>query len=337
MHDERHRCGGYFAYSSKEEAMADLIEPAPAPAARVYALDRPAQVREMMARVSEPRLRAVIEKLSGFHNRYFNTETGVASSGWIKEEWSAIAKDRKDISVSAYAHTWPQPSIIATIKGSKEPETVIVLGGHADSIGSMWGGADRPAPGADDNASGIAVLTEALRTIVESGYRPERTVKFIAYAAEEVGLRGSKDIASAFKAQGVDVAGVVQFDMTSFAGSGNMIYLISDFTSAPQNKYLGRLIDEYVGIPWGETKCGYGCSDHASWTRSGFSASFPFEATKAGANGNIHSVRDTLASAGGNADHSTNFAKLAVAYVVETAKAGKAHLAASRRAQKAAH
>jgi leucyl aminopeptidase len=69
------------------------------------------------------------------------------------------------------------------------------------------------APGADDNASGIAVVTETLRAIIASGFKPKRTIKFIGYAAEEVGLRGSKAIAQDYKNQGLNIVGVAQFDM----------------------------------------------------------------------------------------------------------------------------
>ena len=51
------------------------------------------------------------------------------------------------------------------------------------------------APGADDDASGIATLTEVIRVALANGWKPKRTVKFMGYAAEEVGLRGSNAIA----------------------------------------------------------------------------------------------------------------------------------------------
>ena len=67
------------------------------------------------------------------------------------------------------------------------------------------------APGSDD-ATGVATLTETLRIALASGWKPKRTVKFMAYAAEEVGLRGSNAIAQQFKANGVNVVGVLQLD-----------------------------------------------------------------------------------------------------------------------------
>jgi leucyl aminopeptidase len=95
--------------------------------------------------------------------------------------------------------------------------------------------------------------------------------------------------------------------------------MMTDFTNAAQNEFLGRLIDEYVKVPWGYSKCGYGCSDHASWTNAGFPASMPFESTMGDINKAIHTDKDTIENAGGNANHAAKFAKLAIAYMVELA------------------
>ena len=107
--------------------------------------------------------------------------------------------------------------------------------------------------------------------------------------------------------------------MTNFQGTKTLdIVMMRDYTNDDQNNFIGSIIDRYVpGIKWGFDKCGYGCSDHASWHAQGFPASMPFEARKNDMNGNIHTARDTLAASGGNANHAAKFAKMAVAYVVE--------------------
>lgn len=327
MHAKFNRCGGFFAHETRESAETDLAAPASA-AEGSYTIDRKEIVEPMVKLVDEREMESTISNLSGFNNRYYTSGTGVAAASWIKDRWNAVAQGRNDISVELRAHSgWSQPSVIATIRGSRNSGEVVVLGGHLDSIAGWYGGANARAPGADDNASGIAVLTEALRVLAASGYKPDRTIQFIGYAAEEVGLRGSKEIAEEYKNGGVGVVGVAQFDMTNFAGSGSQIYLVDDYTSAAQNAFMGRLIDDYVGIGWSTTRCGYACSDHASWTRVGFPASTPFESSKDGMNRNIHTARDTLANSGGNAKHASHFAKLAVAYMVEMGKGGLAKTA----------
>src|SRR5690606_7435874 len=86
----------------------------------------------------------------------------------------------------------PQPSVILTIPGSTLPDEIVILGGHQDSTRSgCSSNANCVAPGADDDASGIAVLTEVIRVALANDFAPQRTVQFMAYAAEEVGLVGS--------------------------------------------------------------------------------------------------------------------------------------------------
>ena len=142
----------------------------------------------------------------------------------------------------------------------------------------------------------------------------------MGYAAEEVGLRGSDEIAKDFRAKDVKVVGKMQLDMTNYKGSEEDIVLVSDYTNRAQNEFTSQLIEEYVQVKWGWTSCGYACSDHASWHRQGFPASMPFEALKDDMNSKIHTKDDTLENSGGHAGHAKNFAKLALSFVIEMAK-----------------
>lgn len=240
---------------------------------------------------------------------------------WIKERWEEIAGSREDVSVEFYEHQgFPQPSVILTITGSEFPAEILVLGGHGDSIAGYFGAKRKRAPGADDNASGIATLTEIIQVAMLHEFKPKRTVQFMAYAAEEVGLVGSKRIAKAYKEANRHVVGVLQLDMTNFKGADEDIFIFEDFTNAAQNAFLTQLIEEYVKVSWSTSECGYGCSDHASWSRNGYPASFPHEASMRKSNKKIHTKKDTISQSGDNAEHAAKFAKLGVAYLVEMAK-----------------
>lgn len=320
-HEEHKRCGGYFAFKTQEEALRFVKESKENlninSLLTDYRINQEEQVKKAIANAQESSMRSVIDKLSSFNNRYYKSETGVQSQEWLKEYWTGLTSARSDISVELFSHSsFPQPSVIATIKGKSDD--VIVIGGHADSIAGWWGRTNAHAPGADDNASGTATVTEILKVLSESGYQPEKTIKFMAYAAEEVGLLGSKDIAQSFKRAGVNVVGVLQLDMTNFNGSNDDITLITDYTNEAQNNFLGTLIDTYLtDLSWGRDTCGYACSDHASWTSQGYPASIPFETRKNDMNGRIHSSGDTLDYMGGTADHALKFAKLGLAFVIE--------------------
>ena len=140
----------------------------------------------------------------------------------------------------------------------------------------------------------------------------------MAYAAEEVGLRGSKEIAANFKANNVNVVGVMQLDMTNFKGSANDIYIFTDYTDSSQNTFVANLIKTYQpSVTIGYDVCNYGCSDLASWTAQGYFASLPFESSFSASNKNIHTANDTFASTGNQALHSLKFAKLAASFAIE--------------------
>jgi leucyl aminopeptidase len=273
----------------------------------------------MLAKMQEKNIEATIVALAGFANRYYMSRSGVDAANWLTSAWRHLGAGRDDVSVSQFAHkAYPQPSVTLTIAGSDLSEEVVVVGAHLDSILSVGMSEKAIAPGADDDASGVASMTEAARAIIDSGYRPRRTIHLIAYAAEEVGLRGSQEIARQFKQVGRIVAGVLQLDMTNFKGAANDIYLFTDYTNAQQNAFVAELASVYLpGLKIGYDKCGYGCSDHASWHAQGYPASMPFESSSARDNPYIHTAKDTFANSGGQASHALKFARLAAAYMVE--------------------
>jgi len=76
-------------------------------------------------------------------------------------------------------------------------------------------------------------------------------------------------------------------------------------------------VQSYSLLKWVNTLCGYGCSDHASWTAVGYRSTFPFESQFSKRNPYIHSASDTLAHA--SFPHALEFAKIGLGFVVELA------------------
>lgn len=205
-----------------------------------------------------------------------------------------------------------QKTLKARIEGLSNPDEVIIIGGHLDSTAFRG-----HAPGADDNASGSSNVLEILR-VASQLKTPKRSIEFFWYAAEEVGLVGSSEIAKDYKSEGVDVIAVMQLDMTGFAGSGVFnIANITDYTSPWLQKILLDLNKHYARAIVHESKCGYGCSDHASWYRQGFNTVFPIEAKFRESNRSIHSPRDVIDKL--NFEHSLVFAKLGLSFILELA------------------
>lgn len=321
IHERSQHCGGFMVHESLADAY-DAIAAQDREAVRPgldYTLDRAAVVRAVLPAVDAARIHETIRELSAMQNRYYQSETGAAASRWLRDRWRSLT-DRTDVTIELVDHGYAQKSLVLTIPGSTRASEVVVIGGHLDSIAP--GGTSSTAPGADDDASGIATLTEVLRALLAADYRPARTLQFMAYAAEEVGLRGSLRIARDYQQRHIDVVGVLQLDMTNYQGSDKDIWLMKDFTSAAQNTFLTRLIDSYVGATWGLDACGYACSDHAAWHRSGFPASMPFESRTRDRNRKIHTRNDTLETSGNNAAHAVKFARLAAAYAIELGKGG---------------
>lgn len=330
LHRELRHCGGFMYHATEVDgrralAMADAVPP-PSLTRPAYSISNQAVVTPMLQQMQEANIRDTITGLTGFANRDYTSAPGIAASNWLKDKWTALANGRDHISVAQYAHLrYGQRSVIATIEGSNKAGEVIVLGAHLDSINMLGTRDTTKAPGADDDASGVAGLTEVLRVVAAAGYKSRRTIKLIAYAAEEVGLRGSQEIAQEYKKNGTNVVGVMQLDMTNFKGSDKDIYIFTDYTNEPQNQFLVKLVNAYLPtLTIGYDECGYACSDHASWHAQGYAASMPFEAEIKKDNPLIHTANDTLTNSGSQAVHALKFARLAAAYAVELGSEGAA-------------
>lgn len=319
IHQGLGQCGGFMYHTGEAEARAALERRRVVSPARPYAIAQRELIEPMLANMREQHIESTLLALSGFTNRYYRSRSGVDDANWLLSAWRELGAGREDISVVQVAHRgYPQPSVILSIAGTDLAGESVVVGAHLDSILVLGMSETARAPGADDDASGVASLTEALRALIESGYRPRRTIHAVAYAAEEAGLRGSQEIAHQFRQGGRKVAGVLQLDMTNYKGAANDIYLITDYTNSQQNAFIAQLIGAYLpGLTLGYDRCGDGCSDHASWDAQGYPASMPFESSLARDNPAIHTARDTLANPGGQTAHALKFARLAAAYMVE--------------------
>lgn len=331
IHDKVNRCPGFIVHDDREDAVAALLTAGRLAAKHglpvVLEIDQQATVGALLPMLVEANVLATISHLStAYVNRYYQNPTGTASAQWIRDLWAGYAGARLgvDVTVELYAHSgYPQPSVILTLTGSTRPDQIVVLGGHLDSIRSGGTGTTTSAPGADDNASGIAALSEALRVLMVSGHVPERTIKFIGYAAEEVGLRGSADIAEDHAAAGAVVVGVMQLDMTAYNGSVEDVALIDDFTNPDLSDFVAELLDTYQpDVTWTTSTCGYACSDHASWHREGFPTVMPHEARASQNNPTIHGASDNLATIGNTAAHALKFTKLGLTFAIEAGSGG---------------
>ena len=102
-------------------------------------------------------------------------------------------------------------NVIATLRGSTSPDRMYVVSGHIDSRVTDVLNATSDAPGADDDASGVALIIELARVL--SKRAPEATIVFTAVTAEEQGLYGSGYQAAQYKAKNADVEAMFSDDI----------------------------------------------------------------------------------------------------------------------------
>ena len=128
-------------------------------------------------------------------------------------------------------------NIIGEIIGSERPNEVVITGGHIDA----WD----TSVGAMDDGLGVAITMNAVSMIGELSQRPARTIRYVAFGAEELGLLGAKAYAEEY----ADVDHV--FGIESDFGIGK-VWRLSPAVTADAVPVLGEIatILEPMGIGW---------------------------------------------------------------------------------------
>ena len=173
--------------------------------------------------------------------------------------------------VSAIIEQRMTENVIGIKRGTAASNEVVVVGGHRDSV--------RVSPGANDNASGTAAVLEAARLL--AAVPTARTIHFIGFGAEEVGLVGS-----AFYVRNATgtIVGMVNMDMVGrgpsiMAGNASGNPLMLDIADAAARR-LGMTLRRFR----------FGSSDHVSFEQAGVPAVF----LHTGDDDAIHTPSDTL-------------------------------------------
>ncbi|MEP6940103.1 MAG: M28 family peptidase, partial [Rudaea sp.] len=192
-------------------------------AANVHAAGAPprdsAALDDVAAAVSADELKATITKLVGFGTRHTLSDTKSEKRGigaarrWVQSRFGEFGKSCGGcLEVVTPAQTVtgkriPQPTevmdVVAIQRGASDPNRVIVITGHMDSRVTDVMNATSDAPGANDDASGTAVVIEAARVL--SRHKFAATIVYGALAGEEQGLYGGKLLADYAKQQGWQV------------------------------------------------------------------------------------------------------------------------------------
>ena len=176
-------------------------------AARLFGQTPDPQIQKLLREISAERIAASINTLAAFDTRANLSGPNQKSRGigaarrWLFDQFHN-ASPRLEVSYdTTKKDTTEIVSVVATLPGVSEPRSQIVVAAHYDSINLKASGpkaADAPAPGADDDASGTALVLELARVMSQSRFR--KTIVFIAFAGEELGMIGSTAYATRARA-----------------------------------------------------------------------------------------------------------------------------------------
>jgi hypothetical protein len=186
------------------------------------------ELRDLLRQIDPERIKATILRLVQFGTRHTaSSQTdpvrGIgAATAWVFEQMQAAAAPsggrmtvQQQTFVQPVSSEIPVPTtitnVIATLKGTASPERFYVITGHLDSRVTDVLNFTSDAPGADDDASGVAVVLELARLFATHQF--PGTVVLATVAGEEQGLYGSAHMAAQMKAAGNDVQGMFSNDI----------------------------------------------------------------------------------------------------------------------------
>src|SRR5215471_12882977 len=190
--------------------------------------DPDVELRALLRQIDPDRIQATIEKLVSFGTRHTaSSQTdpvrGIgAATNWVFAQMQGFAATsngrmtvQKQTFVQPVSNRIPVPTtitnVIATLQGTATPERFYVVTGHLDSRVTDVLDFTSDAPGADDDASGVAVVLELARMFATRQF--PGTLVFATVAGEEEGLYGSAFMAAQMKAAGADVQGMFSNDI----------------------------------------------------------------------------------------------------------------------------
>jgi Zn-dependent M28 family amino/carboxypeptidase len=187
------------------------------------------------AEVSETSQRAYVEKMVSFGTRSTISDQESSTRGigaarrWVESEFRKISADCGGCleivtpSDTVTGQRYPKPTLVVNVvaiqRGTTDPNRVVIIQGHLDSRNSTNENVTDDAPGANDDASGVAAAIESARILSKRKFGA--TIVYAALSGEEQGLSGGTIFANYAKAQGWQVEAVLNNDIVGNSKSIN--------------------------------------------------------------------------------------------------------------------
>lgn len=204
-------------------------------------------VAVLLAQITPEELRNLVSQISGetpamvggapvtINTRYTFAPRLRDAEQFVYEYYQRL---RLDVRYSPWTYgQYSGRNVVAEVRGSRQPQRVLLVGGHLDSTSNL---PYANAPGADDNATGTAATLTLARLL--AAYQPELTVRFIHFTGEEQGQWGSKVYAAALRRAGEQVVGFINLDMIGWDGNGDRVVEIHTARGPKSN----ALADQYL-------------------------------------------------------------------------------------------
>jgi Zn-dependent M28 family amino/carboxypeptidase len=214
------------------------------------------EIQKMLKEISAKNVEASIRKLVSFGTRNTlseqdNPTRGIgAARDWIFSEFQRFNTEcgecltvEKQSFTQPKAARIPEPTVltnvIATLKGTSDPERIYVVSGHYDSMCTSPTDAKCDAPGANDDASGTAAVIELARVMSKRKF--DATIVFMAVPGEEQGLLGAAYYAEEAKKKAMNIEAMITND------------IIGGVTTNKSSQFRNRLRVFAEGVPSDET------------------------------------------------------------------------------------
>ncbi|MEE4259843.1 MAG: M28 family peptidase [Bacteroidales bacterium] len=214
----------------------------------------------------------------------------VATTCWIKMKNEYFPEDVKSIFLdieNEFIPSYPTQNVIAIVKGKSDTNNYIVFAAHYDHLGMM--GRKTYFPGANDNASGTAMLLDLAAYYGKTENQPEKSIVFMAFSGEEAGLHGSTYYADhpLFPLEMIDF--LINLDMVGTGSDG--ITVVNGEAYKDVMDDLQSINDQFNYVP--EIKArGEACnSDHCPLYNKGVKSVFIY--TRGHEQVGYHTVFDT--------------------------------------------
>jgi hypothetical protein len=229
------------------------------------------RIAQAIATIDPARIEKIIAKLVSFGTR--NTLSSMASdlplgqginaaADWIEGQYKEIGEAcggclevKRDTFTETPQSRVPQPTrltnVYAILRGTDPAAArrMYLVTGHYDSRATDVLDTHTPAPGANDDASGVAVSLESARAL--SKLKLPATVVFVAVAGEEQGLNGSRHLAKLARSEGWELEGVLNNDIVGGNTTPGEPAASANGTIGAQDKSTVRVFSE--GVPYTDT------------------------------------------------------------------------------------